>query len=572
MKLNRITRIVALFVLSFVTIFGLTSCDAYEQWLLDNVYKSVQDADLSVDVTKDKPELNVIFPASGLSDDEFKNGWITGFFQEQTGYKVNYEQFSSDETGYVTDIMMNQKEYHMMKIQSPTYFPLMGDKESNLTDITDVLEKYGQDLLEIIPEAAWDAVRDENGRIYGIPETGFSGMIGCALVWNMDHLAAIGYTEVPDTLGEVEDAFVKLQAKYGQGNVTYSAFSITSPLAYVSTLACAFDCPEKFYENENGEIAHVMFSQEYVNYTKWMTGLVDQNIISPLFSSYDNAKIVKEFTLGNTSCGFLPYYEINNLARSMAAQQGISEEQARGKLDWSLFIKGDGTAGSPVQEKAKYIAYNSIGYYCVVPNHMAKYAAYAVDWMNTKIKHEVYEGFRLGEEGVHHEWTTEGDPEGIKITLASTGETKYVKLLPAYEKDILGISMYQTGGNLEVGSNMWILSEKSYNAWEVLVPFNPEPDYPYEVLKNKMEFPPYIQGWSEVYSTSFTMVITNEQKMYTSGLANYDKQLNFLRNAWNKYYWNKSVKGTDSTIGENVQAWYQAKKAKENKPASAGNE
>ena len=564
MKLKRMTKILTMVLLSLVSVVCLTSCQAYEDWLKENIYREPQEAELDIDVTKDRPELTVIFPASGLSDDEFKNGWITKYFEQETGYKVNYEQFSSDETGYVTDIIMNQKSYHMMKLQSPTYFPLMENKEENLTDLTDILEKYGQDLLKTIPEAAWDAARGDDGRIYGIPETGFSGMIGCALVWNMDHLAAIGYTEVPDTLGEVEDAFVKLQAKYGQGNVTYSAFSITSPLAYVSTLACAFDCPEKFYENENGEIAHVMFSQEYVNYTKWMTGLVEQNIISPLFSSYDNAKIIKEFTLGNTSCGFLPYYEINTLARSMAAQQGIAEEEARAKLDWSLFIKGDGTAGSPVQEKAKYIAYNSIGYYCVVPNHMAQYAAYAVDWMNTKIKNEVYEGFRLGEEGVHYEWTTDEDPEGIKVKLESTGETKYVKLLPQYEKDILGISMYQTGGNLEVGSNMWVLSEKSYNAWEVLVPFNPEPDYPYEVLKNKMEFPPYIQGWSENYSKSFTSVITNEQKMYTSGLANYDQQLTFLRNVWNKYYWDKKFKGSETTIGENVQAWYQAKKAKQN--------
>ena len=159
MKLNRITRIVALFVLSFVTIFGLTSCDAYEQWLLDNVYKSVQDADLNIDVTKDKPELNVIFPASGLSDDEFKNGWITGFFQEQTGYKVNYEQFSSDETGYVTDIMMNQKEYHMMKLQSPTYFPLMEEKEENFTDrikeIYNLIENY--ELVDIAETATFES-------------------------------------------------------------------------------------------------------------------------------------------------------------------------------------------------------------------------------------------------------------------------------------------------------------------------------------------------------------------------------------------------------------------------------
>ena len=562
MKLKKGLRVLTMSMLLFVSILCLTSCDAYEQWLLDNVYIEVKEANLNVDLNN-KPELTTIFPASGLTDVEFANGWITKYFEKESGYKVKYEQFTSDETSAVTDIYMNQKPYHMMKLQSATYFPLLEEKDENFTDLTDVLEIYGKDLLETIPEAAWDSVRDENGRIYAIPETGFSGMIGTALVWNMEHLASIGYTEVPDTLGEVDDAFNKLQEKYGKGNVTYNAFATPSPLAYISPLASAFDCPEKFYENEKGEIQHVMFSKEYENYTRWMTGLVDKQILSAMFASYDNQKIINNFALGNVSCGYLPYYEINTLAERFATQQGLSVDDARTKLDWTLFVKGDGTAGSPVQEKAKYIAYDSIGYYCVVPNHMADYAAYAVDWMNTKIKDTVYEGFRLGEEGVHYEWTTDGDPEGIKITLPSSGETKYVKLLPKYNKDILGISMYQTGGNPEVGTNLWVLSEVSYNAWSVLVPFEPTPDYPYEVLKNRMEMPPYIPGWSDVYSTSFTSVITNEQKMYTAGIENYEFQLNLMRGVWNDKFWHKKVKSTGTTIEENVQAWYQAKKAKD---------
>ena len=268
--MKKVLRSITLLLLLCFTVVTLASCDAYEQWLLDNVYIEVQDANLNVDLNN-KPEMTVIFPQSGLDDNEFNNGWITKYFEEQTGYKVNYKQFTGDETPVVQDIYMNQKEYHMMKIQSPTYFPLLEDKEHNFTDLTDVLEKYGQDLLNTIPEAAWDSVRDENGRIYAIPETGFSGMIGTALVWNMDHLKEIGYTEVPDTMFEVDDALHKLQAKYGS-NIAYHAFATHSAMAYIPTLAAAFNCPEKFYENENGEISHVMFSQEYYNYTKWMSG------------------------------------------------------------------------------------------------------------------------------------------------------------------------------------------------------------------------------------------------------------------------------------------------------------
>ena len=506
-----------------------------------------------------KPELRMLFPNSGLSNSEFDNCWATDYFEKQTGYKVKYEQSLSDQISDVSDILMNTRDYHMLKLESGVYNGFASHLETNFADLTDVLEKYGQDLLNKIPEEAWDAVRDENGRIYAIPETGFSGMIGTALVWNMDHLASIGYTEVPDTLGEVDDAFNKLQAKYGY-DTEYHAFAISSPNTYVNTLAAAFDCPKDFYENENGEISHVMFSQEYVNYTKWMTGLVDKQILSAMFASYDNQKIINNFALGNVSCGYLPYWTINSLIDKLLEKQFLSEEEAREKLGWSLFIKGDGTAGSPVQEKAKYIAYDSVGYYCVVPNHMAVYAAYAVDWMNTKIKDEVFEGFKLGEEGVHYEWTTANDPEGIKIILPSTGKTKYVKVLSQYQVDILPISMYQTGANAEIAKELWPIVEKSYNAWSVLVPTEPTKDYPYEVLGNAMEMAPYIPGWSnnDIYARSY--VLTYEQNLYVDGLDNYDEILTIMRAAWNKKYWNKMDNYTGTTIGENVQAWYQSKR------------
>ena len=166
--------------------------------------------------------------------------------------------------------------------------------------------------------------------------------------------------------------------------------------------------------------------------------------------------------------------------------------------------------------------------------------------MNTKIKTDVYEGYRLGEEGVHHEVSNSNDPEAIKVNIA--GEEKYIKLLPKYDAEILPTSMYQTGGNALVGKNLWPLSEQSYNCWKILV----DTDYD-NIVTNELSMIPYIKGWSEVDIASRSQVLTYEQILIiASNDAEFDDELSNIKIIWESHYWTKEV-------NDNVQAWYQSK-------------
>ena len=114
--------------------------------------------------------------------------------------------------------------------------------------------------------------------------------------------------------------------------------------------------------------------------------------------------------------------------------------------------------------------------------------------------------------------------------------------------------MYQTGVNPEVGKNLWILSEKSYNAWSVLVPILGE-----NTVGNALGMTPYIDGWSQIDIYARSWVITYEQGMLNSKTdEEFNDRYQSLITGWrNKLRWN-------DTVDANVQAWYQSYLAKQN--------
>lgn len=548
-----------LIILTLVfTILTLTSCDwdAYYEWA-KQFDKSQYQVKLDVDFDN-KPTLKLLYPNSGMADSQFSNSWTTEYFEKITGYNAEYFQVLGEQTPVVNNILASSTPYHMLKLESGTYLELV--KGDSFVDLKPFLDAYGKDLYEQIPQQAWDAVSDEEGHIYAIPEIGFSGMISFALVWNMDQLAEVGITKTPETIGEVNDAFTKLQNHfYNSENDSYHAFAMQSSQAYIPTLAAAWDLEQNFYVNEDEKIRHVMYKSEYLSYTKWLNSLVRSKVISEAWKGYSESDIISEFAVGRLGCGYLSYWSINTLVSKLAAQQRITEEEARAKLGFSLFVKGDGTLGTPVQEEAKYISYYTIGYYCAVPRFMSDYTAYVVDWMNKRITTEAFEGYRLGEETTkekpeegHFYYSRRDDPNAIEVTVG--GMTKYVVLTPRYETEILPTSMYQTGVNPAVGTNLWVLSEKSYNAWNVLVPILGE-----NTIGNALGMTSYIEGWSPIDIAARSWVITYEQGMLNAKTEDeFDKRYQSMIKGWtNKLRWNE-------TVDSNVQAWYQSYLAKQN--------
>lgn len=520
-----------------LSLAGLSACD------IESLNKAGAQIDLNVNLDE-KVDLNVMYPNSGMQNSEFSSGRTTKYFEELTGYKVNYEQCLSDQTNVIQNILASELPYHMVKMESSTYFALVSSDA--FVDLKPALEKYGQNLLNTIPQYAWDAVTID-GKIFAIPEVGFGQMRSSALVWNKRQLEEVGISKIPETMDEMNTAFYALQNHFSKNNSSYHAFAMQSASSYIEPIAAAFEINKDFYEDENGNIKHAMYQEKYVDYMSYLNDLVVDQVISMEWEGYTGANIVSLFAQGNIGCGYMPYWNINSLVTSLAANSDFSsEDEARASLGWSLDIRGDGTNGSINQSKAKTLYYKSIGYYISIPAHMAEYGAYVIDWCDKRITESAFEGYRLGDEGVHFNYVDESDPDAITVTIA--GEKKSIKLTNKYNIDILPTSMYQTGVNPAVAKELWILSEQSYKCWKVLV----ETDFD-NIVGNAMSLTPYIKGWSEIDEAARAKVITYEQKFINSSSKDkFNNYFSSLKNLWEKNYWTEEV-------NTNVQNWYKNK-------------
>ncbi|WP_010276788.1 extracellular solute-binding protein [Paenibacillus senegalensis] len=92
--------------------------------------------------------------------------------------------------------------------------------------LNDLLQEHGQDLLDFIPEAAWERVTDKDGNIYAIPET-LSNPSRRATWIRMDLLEQVGM-DVPKTVEETLDvlrAFKEIGVEHpfaGRQNFKYA--------------------------------------------------------------------------------------------------------------------------------------------------------------------------------------------------------------------------------------------------------------------------------------------------------------------------------------------------------------
>ncbi len=525
---------ILLSLLIIITAGTLSGCDGFK------------DIGINLDIDlNEKPDLKGLYPNSGMQNSEFANSYTTNKSEEITGYTVEYSQvLSGDQKAVVENAMIAKNDYDFMKVDAGTYEGLVG-KQSFL-DLKPYLEKFGQDLLEVIPQYAWDNVTID-GKIYAIPEVSFAGygMQNDALVWNMNHLNEVGITEVPSTIGEVNEAFVKLNEKFNT-TMSYSVFGLPASQAMCNVLSSAFEVPDMFYEDAEGQITPYIYHDNYLDYLNYLRSFVTNGYLFDSWQSKSAVDVQTGLANGNHSVGYLSYWNINLLSESYASINKISVEEARESFGYSLRIQGDGESNSVVQDVAMTRSSPSIGYYIVIPSYMWDDAGYAIDWMNEKIKEDNFFELYTGEEGVHYNVVTSTTPNAIETTY--NDEIIYIELTDQYSKDVEPNSMYHCGVNTIVSQSFWALREASYNCWDILYPLDET------CISNPISIMPYLEGWSSKSITAKSWIITYEQKYANQvTLDEAEKDFEYLQRVFKTRYW------TD-TVSKEVQDWYDSTK------------
>ena len=83
--------------------------------------------------------------------------------------------------------------------------------------LNDLLDVYGQDILNGVSEDSWRAVSGEDGNIYGIPyKYPYAQEVQGFMVCRWDLMQEAGIEAIPTTIDEFYDCLVKLKGNTAQ--------------------------------------------------------------------------------------------------------------------------------------------------------------------------------------------------------------------------------------------------------------------------------------------------------------------------------------------------------------------
>lgn len=340
-------------------------------------------------LTGEKPVINILTTNASFDNNEDP---ALAVMEEVSGYDVVFHQLPSENT---TEKLMLELasggEYDLVCIISPhtSVFGDLVDKHA-LTDMTELLDKYGQDILSNVSDAGWASVSADGG-IYGAPaenarhsEEDISGAISSGLAFRSDLLEAIG-KEIPTNLDELYDVLTTYKEQTGEIPLTLSK----SDGALVNDIMSAFGLGSAYWYDIDGEyqflIRHEGF-KEYIAYMQklYQEGLLDSDM--PINAS-ENAK---EKFLNTSLSTFLWFWEIPSLKDSLA----VANPNA--KCVFAPALAKDADSEGTVVEAT------GIGRIFVIPK-TAKNPEHAMIFLNSISKMENFQRIYIGEEGVSYE-------------------------------------------------------------------------------------------------------------------------------------------------------------------------
>lgn len=336
--------------------------------------------------------------------------------KQSTGYDVEYFMLPSENADekLLMDIS-GGANYDSINISINQWRTLVS--QGALQPLDDALEAYGQDVLAGNSENVWNALRGDDGHIYGVPYMyPHSHEIAAFMVARMDLLKAAGINEVPTTIDEFYDCLVTLKQHYGDEYVILAGPYLPNSEANENwvipkTIACAFGIYNDWMVDENGKVYYMTEAPKFAEMVEFLTKLYNEGLIDPDWAINTESTLKEKFTSGKAiiTCGNRALADFCSAA--LIENLNLSWDD----LGYISALKGsDGTCKYQSTE-----AFNWIG--CVPKS--SKNLADVVNWWNLRIKDQLF--IAIGEEGVHFNYDENGEIEPINPIFAEERGNSY---------------------------------------------------------------------------------------------------------------------------------------------------
>lgn len=171
-------------------------------------------------------------------------------------------------------------------------------------DIRKYMPNYVADFESVAPNA-W-VVGKIDGKNWGVPRVWGNGATGFLPAYNGDWLTAIGYTEPPKNLEELEDVLTKFTFEDPDKNGKKDTYGMTGRAKdatnqMFNSVFSAFGInPYQYAVAQDGTLAYSGLSEQTRQGLKLLNSWYKKGIIDPEFITDDNGKIQEKFVSGRT--------------------------------------------------------------------------------------------------------------------------------------------------------------------------------------------------------------------------------------------------------------------------------
>ncbi|MBP3359785.1 MAG: extracellular solute-binding protein [Clostridia bacterium] len=412
MNLNKVASAVLALVMGAAALAG---CSGEKQTTADN-----------------KPVIRQLSPY--ISDD-YNTYPVAQVIEDLTGYHVEYDMLPQDKWEDKLNLILSSGEdnYDSITIRGAgksRYVDLAN--QGALTDITDLLEEYGPNIIEMVGRDMLDSAK-VNGRIYGIPSGGGADpelpIIDTTLAYRKDLIDAAGI-KLPQTTEEFREFLKEIKDKNLTGNERGSIPLVLSSSDYnINSLTGAFGVSAEIIEKD-GTVWNRVELPQYKEYLQYMNSLYSEGLIDTEFPTNKTTTVNEKITSGKAVV--MPFGWVD----SSTIMSAIKETDQNAEIEFMTPPQGpDGNQGYDCYVGG--LGWDLITFIpatCKNPEEVIKF-------YNEKLDKETFKKITLGDENVHY-------------TVNEKGE--YYPILPKFFDERSKSNFYTAGIDRENYPKYWL--------------------------------------------------------------------------------------------------------------------
>ncbi len=346
---------------------------------------------------------------------DVNTNYMVPIYEKATGYKVEYSMLPAENADEKLLLeIASGKDYDIVNLNVNQYRTLVSN--GALLALDDLLKEYGQDILKGNSEEVWNALKGDDGKIYGVPYMHpYDSEVTTFITARRDLLKKAGINELPRTIDEFEACLKTLKDFYGDKYVILAGpYRVASEGAITLSIPTCITSAFGIYDEwmvDNGKVIYMTEHKNFNNMVETFARWAKLGYLDPDWAANTAASVQEKFSAGKAilSCGDRTFTQA--VVPVLESTFGLTDD------DFGFISALEGADGTCTFKKATQFSKVS----AVLKK--SKNAADAINWINLKVKDQLF--LNIGVEGTHFYYDEAGQIAPINPIFANERGDSY---------------------------------------------------------------------------------------------------------------------------------------------------